>query len=556
MKKLLSICFLSILLGLLSFSVQAQNCSGFWIENLQPQTLTGIANAPSGNGTLVLDNVLNPAVVNHTDLYELHFCPCGLDDKTKVSVDWLLYRDGELVNENLSAYADFSIYTLYPELNVEGQCQQIAWLGGKVANNFGFCDQQEAETNALLALQNNINGVGPCTTPTNYPGALQSQYGIQPGSVVVNQITGETTNAMGLATLYSQAFDFFYMDFFAQTRTIVKITWKQVGNYSLVMRIRERVGGTDWNNAYWKKNADGTVSQVDYIGGHQSCCGRILAEDSIHYLVTGEFYKEVCENEPYHFGTIEDRCNKENIEQWFTTTTPDTFVMFGNYDSARCCHIAVDSVYRFHFYQRNTPDVTVQDSIVCQCTPLTPQDIVNMVGVDQEDLDLTFNHYLQWWGYGEADTVEIGTGTGTTTYLPDYTYYYNGFSQQIYTSEEVAAGRISSISFYHTFTPSTSSTYRPVDEHLKIYLSTTDKSSFSSSSDWVTGLSDEANLVFDGVVTFGTDNAWYDIPFQNGFDYDGNGNLLVTVVSHTSPWGYGHNFAQTATPGKYMSLYK
>lgn len=256
MKKLLSICFLSILLGLLSFSTQAQsnNCrSGFWIENLQPETLTGIANAPSGNGTLVLDNVLNPAVKGQTDLYELHFCPCGLDPKTKVSVDWLLYRDGQLVNENLSAYADFSIYTLYPELNVQGQCQQIAWLGGQVANNFGFCNEQEAANNALIALQNNINGVGPCTTPTNYPGALQSQYGTQPGSVVVNQITGETTSAMGLATLYSQAFDFFYMDFFTQTRTIVKITWKQVGNYSLVMRVRERVGGTDWNNAYWKR---------------------------------------------------------------------------------------------------------------------------------------------------------------------------------------------------------------------------------------------------------------------------------------------------------------
>ncbi len=557
MKKLLSICFLSILLGLLSFSTQAQsnNCrSGFWIENLQPETLTGIANAPSGNGTLVLDNVLNPAVKGQTDLYELHFCPCGLDPKTKVSVDWLLYRDGQLVNENLSAYADFSIYTLYPELNVQGQCQQIAWLGGQVANNFGFCNEQEAANNALIALQNNINGVGPCTTPTNYPGALQSQYGTQPGSVVVNQITGETTSAMGLATLYSQAFDFFYMDFFTQTRTIVKITWKQVGNYSLVMRVRERVGGTDWNNAYWKKNADGTLSQVDYIGGHQSCCGPVLAEDSIHYLVTGEFFKEVCENEPYQFGTIEDRCNQEIIDHWFTTTTPDTFVMFGNYDSVRCCHITVDSVYRFHFYQRNTPDVNVHDSVICQCTPLTSDDIVNMVGVDQVDLEYTFNHYLQWYGYGDADTVEIGTGTGSTYYLPAYMYYNNAYTQQIYTPEEVSTGHISSISFYHTFNPN-GYTARPVDEHLKIYLSTTDKSSFSDYTDWVTGLS-EANLVYDGVVTFGTDDAWYDIPFQNGFDYDGNDNLLVTIIGHNSQYGNGHNFGQTATPGAYMSVYK
>lgn len=553
MKKLLSICFLSILLGLLSFSTQAQsnNCrSGFWIENLQPETLTGIANAPSGNGTLVLDNVLNPAVKGQTDLYELHFCPCGLDPKTKVSVDWLLYRDGQLVNENLSAYADFSIYTLYPELNVQGQCQQIAWLGGQVANNFGFCNEQEAANNALIALQNNINGVGPCTTPTNYPGALQSQYGTEPGSVVVNQITGETTSAMGLATLYSQAFDFFYMDFFTQTRTIVKITWKQVGNYSLVMRVRERVGGTDWNNAYWKKNADGTLSQVDYIGGHQSCCGPVLAEDSIHYLVTGEFFKEVCENEHYQFGTIEDRCNQEVIDHWFTTTTPDTFVMFGNYDSVRCCHITVDSVYRFHFYQRNTPDVNVHDSIICQCTPLTSDDIVNMVGVDQVDLEYTFNHYLQWYGYGDADTVEIGTGTGTTNYLPAYLWYHNAYTQQIYTPEEVGgAGHLSSISFYHA-----TSSASPVTETLKIYLSNTDKSSFSSSSDWDLN---EKTLVYEGTVTF-SEEGWVEFPFvQTGFDYDGVSNLLVTVIGHNTTYANYHSFAQSNTPnGAYMAAYK
>lgn len=550
MKKLLSICFLSILLGLLSFSTQAQsnNCrSGFWIENLQPETLTGIANAPSGNGTLVLDNVLNPAVKGQTDLYELHFCPCGLDPKTKVSVDWLLYRDGQLVNENLSAYADFSIYTLYPELNVQGQCQQIAWLGGQVANNFGFCNEQEAANNALIALQNNINGVGPCTTPTNYPGALQSQYGTEPGSVVVNQITGETTSAMGLATLYSQAFDFFYMDFFTQTRTIVKITWKQVGNYSLVMRVRERVGGTDWNNAYWKKNADGTLSQVDYIGGHQSCCGPVLAEDSIHYLVTGEFFKEVCENEPYQFGTIEDRCNQEIIDHWFTTTTPDTFVMFGNYDSVRCCHITVDSVYRFHFFQRNTPDVNVHDSIICQCTPLTSDDIVNMVGVDQVDLEYTFNHYLQWYGYGDADTVEIGTGTGTTSYLPLYIFYKKNYTQQIYTPEEVGAGLISNLSFYHTSTGS-------YDYDVQIYLSNTSKDEFTSDNDW--DLS-EKTLVYEGTVTFSGDG-WIEFPFnKNNFLYDGEGNLLVTVVSHADYWQSGHSFRQFATDNNaLMSIYK
>ncbi|MDY6326514.1 MAG: hypothetical protein SPL47_04270, partial [Bacteroidales bacterium] len=87
MKKLLSICFLSILLGLMSFSVQAQNnscTSGFWIENLQPEELTGIVNLPEGSldlshtlGTSWYDQcgmVLGNAHPGVSELYELHFC--------------------------------------------------------------------------------------------------------------------------------------------------------------------------------------------------------------------------------------------------------------------------------------------------------------------------------------------------------------------------------------------------------------------------------------------------------------------------------------------------
>jgi hypothetical protein len=422
MKKLLSICFLSILLGLLSFSTQAQSScrSGFWIENLQPETLSGVANVPGGD--LVLDNVLNRSVVGATDLYEVHFCPCdGLDPKTKISIDWLLYRDGQLVNENLDQYAEISIYTLYPELTVGGGCQSIQWLGGQVPNNFGFCNHTASPN-----LIDSINGMTNCPQDwrTNYPGAMSAQYGIAPTSVVTNPITGTTTGAPGLATLYSEAFDYFYADFFSQTRTVVAIKWKQYcHNCSLVMRVRERTGGTDYNNAYWKKNADGTLSQVDYIGGHQSCCGQVLAMDSIHYLVTGDFSKEVCENDPYKFGVINDRCQNVIDSFLFTTAVEDTLVVFATLDSANCCHFKVDSVYNFHFFQRNTPEVVVlnADTTLCKCVPFTQADLRAMVDFDTVDMSLTYEHKLLWWKPNDDswwNPYQVGPATYDLITLP------------------------------------------------------------------------------------------------------------------------------------------
>lgn len=88
MKKLLSICFLSMLLGLLSFGVRAQNdngcTSGFWIENLQPDTIYGVVNMPPdgklplihtlGTGHFNAGGFVGNATFGNTELYELHFC--------------------------------------------------------------------------------------------------------------------------------------------------------------------------------------------------------------------------------------------------------------------------------------------------------------------------------------------------------------------------------------------------------------------------------------------------------------------------------------------------
>lgn len=445
MKKLLSICFLSILLGLLSFSTRAQvggssSCaSGFWIENLQPDTISGIVNLPAdmpNTGKLPLSHTLGSAYYSAntgaylgnahpqvTELYELHFCNlCGLDPKTKLSIDWLLYRDGQLVNDNLSDYVDLGIYTLYSKLNQYGQCQSISWLGGMVPNGFGYCDQVSGN----YTLYDSIHGLnGPCNDPANYPGAMQVEQGTP--MAVMTQL-GEIVPAGGQFTLYSQHFDYMYLDFFQQTRTIVQIKWKQVGNYKLVMRVRERKGGTDWNNALWKDNGngDGGFSETDCIGGHQSCCGRILAEDSIAFPFLGEFSKEVCENEHYIFG---------RPEYDFHVTMPDTNVVFGQYvfDNTDCKYFETDSIYRFHFFVRNTPEVVVlkDKDTLCKCSSFGPEQLLSMITYDSLDLQYTSDHKFMWY-YNNAwhDAMpNIDTVVGTYTYVVRQVNTYTNFNQ-------------------------------------------------------------------------------------------------------------------------------
>ena len=465
MKKLLSICFLSILLGLLSFSTRAQssggnsNCaSGFWIQNLQPDTATGIVNLPSdmpNTGKLPLSHTLGSAYYSTTsgvylgnahpqvtELYELHFCnTCGLDPKTKVSVDWLLYRDGQLVNDNLSDYVEFGIYTLYSKLNQYGQCQSIQWLGGTVNNGFGYCTQVPGS----YSLYDTIHGLnGPCNDPTNYPGAMHVEQGTP--MAVLTQL-GEIVPAQGLTSIYSESLDYFYLDFFQQTRTIVQIKWKQVGNYKLVMRIRERVGGTPWNNLTWNEN-----ETTDFIGGHQSCCGQILAEDSIAYPYLGEFSKEVCEQEHYIFG---------RPEYDFHVTMPDTNVMFGQYvfDNTDCRYFQTDSIYRFHFFVRNTPEVVVlkQKDTLCKCSSFGPEQLLSMITYDTVDLQYASDHKFLWYywganGYGWYEQMpDIDTVVGTYTFVVRQVNTYTNFNQFYSTELDTVVCAGDPVTLYVTF---------------------------------------------------------------------------------------------------------
>ncbi len=127
-----------------------------------------------------------------------------------------------------------------------------------------------------------------------------------------------------------------------------------------------------------------------------------------------------------------------------------------------------------------------------------------------------------------AEEVTIGSGTTTNAWLPSHSYYKYSLTQQIYTADEIGgAGTINSIAFYNGGSEKT----RTYD----VYLVNTEKSSFSSSSDWVSVSSND--LVFSGNVTM-TANAWTTILFTSTFDYAGD-NLAVVVNDKTGSYSQG-----------------
>ena len=119
--------------------------------------------------------------------------------------------------------------------------------------------------------------------------------------------------------------------------------------------------------------------------------------------------------------------------------------------------------------------------------------------------------------------TEIGIGEATNTYLPSYSFYNYALSQQIYTAEEIGtAGTISCMAFYNEGAERT----RTYD----FYLATTEESSFSSDTDWITMA--ESDKVFSGSVTMAA-NAWTFIVFDTPFEYDGNSNLVIVADDNT-----------------------
>ena len=125
-----------------------------------------------------------------------------------------------------------------------------------------------------------------------------------------------------------------------------------------------------------------------------------------------------------------------------------------------------------------------------------------------------------------TEKIVIGSGETTSNNLPTYNYYKYGLSQQIYTASEIGAiGYVNSVDFYNAGEEKTRT--------LDIYMVPTNKTSFDSSSDWISVSDDD--IVYSGSVTF-VANAWTTIVFDPHVYCDGTTNIALIVDDNTGEY--------------------
>ena len=142
---------------------------------------------------------------------------------------------------------------------------------------------------------------------------------------------------------------------------------------------------------------------------------------------------------------------------------------------------------------------------------------------------------LAFMGVAKAETIEIGTGTGTSYYVPFNSLYGYSFTEQIYSASDIGiAGSITSISFYL----GTSSSVEQTND-IALYMKNVSRSTFSSTSDYETVT--PGDIVFQGQWTIPMNyTGWVTINLDTPFAYDGSSNLMVAMHEYTS--GYSTRY--------------
>ncbi len=193
---------------------------------------------------------------------------------------------------------------------------------------------------------------------------------------------------------------------------------------------------------------------------------------------------------------------------------------------------------------------------------------VGLVGVEDSEITVTDNTAMligltpetQYTAYVKAicsetsesaiETVEFTTGaqpgncllvgTATTSDNMPVTNYNYAYTQMIYTADNFdVTGNIQSIQLKR-------STYANVMNNMKVYIGTTDKNVFASSSDWVP--EEALTLVYQGSFPAGTADAPdLDIPFSTPFAYDGSSNIVIAISNGHGDWHNIQNFYYTTT---------
>ena len=138
-------------------------------------------------------------------------------------------------------------------------------------------------------------------------------------------------------------------------------------------------------------------------------------------------------------------------------------------------------------------------------------------------------------GVMRAETVEIGTGTGTTYMVPFNSLYGYSFTEQVFLASEIGtAGTINSISFNlaQSYTQAQTNNY-------VVYMKNVSRETFTATTDYepVTA----ADVVFSGAWEIPTNTTgWITLTLDTPFAYDGTSNLMFAMFESTS--GYSTRY--------------
>jgi len=129
--------------------------------------------------------------------------------------------------------------------------------------------------------------------------------------------------------------------------------------------------------------------------------------------------------------------------------------------------------------------------------------------------------------------ITLGSGSTDVGVAPISTYYGYSYVQQIFTKQEInanAAGNITGLKFYIDPSMSISNSSQWV-----VYLGLTNKTSFSSDSDWIPGA--QLTQVFSGTVS--NNNGVIEVVFPTPFAYNNTSNLVIAAEENSA--GYDNN---------------
>jgi len=188
-----------------------------------------------------------------------------------------------------------------------------------------------------------------------------------------------------------------------------------------------------------------------------------------------------------------------------------------------------------------TQTVTGTSYMLSGLDPSTMYDVMVYSECPEGDADTVIAHFTT--GCLVGGQIAIGTGTSTSSYLPSYSFYNYGYSQQLFTPQELGvAGNLTSVSM--------NMANLSQQRTFSIYLAHTTESSLSSS--WITPTNPVQ--VFNSSQTLTT--GWNTFNFSTPFAYNGTDNLLMIVIDQTGSYVSGNSWYAHSASGKARYTYQ